>query len=76
MKGFLRADDSGRWVTIKVNLRRSQYEMLARISDELGMSTSRVTRRIVAQFLSDAESDNDCAVDEDADSGAPVESRP
>ena len=42
---------SNGWVTVKVNLRTSQYEALRELADELGLSPSRVTRRVLAQFL-------------------------
>ena len=47
------------WVTVKVNLRAAQYESLRALADELGLSTSRVTRRVLAQFLANREADRE-----------------
>ncbi len=40
-----------------VNLRKSQYEALSRLAEELGMSPSRATRRILESFLAEVDAD-------------------
>ena len=50
-KSYQRHSRQKKWVTQEVKLRRDQYEFLARLSDELGISVSRVTRRIVMQTI-------------------------
>jgi len=54
LKDLLKGSGSSEWVTLSVNLRRSQYELLSRIADELGMTPSRATRRILAVFLDES----------------------
>jgi hypothetical protein len=50
-------NNSHGWVKMSVNLRVSQYDALAGLADELGISRSRVTRRILARFLAELDDD-------------------
>jgi hypothetical protein len=54
----LKNNHSSGWVTLPINLRISQYEALSRFADEMGMTTSRTTRRILSEFLSVVENEN------------------
>lgn len=40
-----------RWVTVDVPFPEAQFALLTAISDELGMSRSRVVRRLIARFI-------------------------
>ena len=73
MKGLFRKTRSNEWVTIEVNLRRSQYELLSRLADELDISTSRVTRRILEQFLAESSQANDRSVQQESPKEDPAE---
>ncbi len=66
MKGLFRKTRSNEWVTIEVNLQRSQYELLSRLADELDISTSRVTRLILAQFLAEPSQANDHSMQQES----------
>jgi hypothetical protein len=55
IKNLLKSNHSSEWLTLSVNLRVSQYEALARLANEFGISPSRATRRIVDSFLSELE---------------------
>ena len=46
-----------KWVSQSVNLREHQLDFLVRLSREMGVSTSRVIRRIIAQFIVGLEQD-------------------
>ena len=59
MKGLFKGGHSSEWITLPINLRSSQYEALSRLADEMGVSTSRVTRRILAEFLAELEHDHE-----------------
>ena len=56
-KNLKRSGRSSDWVTLPVNLRTSQYEALSRFADELGISVSRATRRLVAACLEELEAE-------------------
>ena len=72
-KDLLQNHPASGWVTLPINLRASQYEALSRFADEMGMSTSRTARRILAEFLAVVE--NDQGGDGEAEtSGAAAES--
>jgi hypothetical protein len=58
-------DLSKEWVTVPVNLRASQYEELSSLADSLGISTSRIARRILAQFLADLAAEREANSTED-----------
>ena len=62
-RDLFKGNHSSEWVTLHVNLRMSQYEALSRLADELGITQSRATRRILASFL--AELDGAHEQDED-----------
>ena len=49
--------ESQRWITQTVNLRRRQIQFLERLANEMGVSTSFVTRQIVAHFISRLDSE-------------------
>jgi hypothetical protein len=52
---------SSDWMTMTVNLKKSQYEALCRLAEELGMSPSRATRRILRSFLAELDADRECS---------------
>jgi len=59
-KAFLRSRSHHKeWVNQSINLRGYQFDFLARLSQEMEISVSRVTRRIVAQFIEGLEQDAD-----------------
>ena len=52
------AGDRERWVTQTINLHRNQFDFLARLAEEMGISVSRVSRRIITQFIAQLEQDD------------------
>ena len=64
LRSILEAERSGKWVSTTINLRASQYEALAQLADQFGISTSRAARRIIASYLADL--DEEAAREEDS----------
>jgi hypothetical protein len=54
-----KGERSSEWMTMPVNLRKSQYAALSRLAEELGMSPSRATRRILESFLAELDADRE-----------------
>lgn len=51
------------WVKRSVNLKAHQFDLLLGLSREMGISVSRVTRRIIEQFIDELEHDIGCESD-------------
>lgn len=50
---------SGRWRSLRINLRRKQYDRLSEIADEFDVSVSRVTRGIAAYFIAQLDEERE-----------------
>ncbi len=51
-------NDKEKWVRQSVNLRGSQFQFLYQLSQEMGISVSGITRRIIAQFIGGLEDED------------------
>ena len=62
------------WVSQKTNLRQSQSDFLQKLATEMSVSVSRVTRRIVTQFLDGLEQNAGPGSDKSAQESASLRS--